>query len=167
MKNCIACNQPIAAEVKFCPHCGAKQPSQTANIPNTAEQEAQAKPPTIIIILAVLTICGSLFGIGRALLYDLFGSATNDDSIRIRAIIYVVTSVGTILGAVFMLLKQRKGLYIYTVFQVIYIATVIYAASAHSHKDENLSSAMLVFFVVPAILFLILYWLKDIRKHLK
>jgi len=164
MKNYIAYNEPIADDVKFCTQCGTKQP--IPNIQDTIAQEAQAKPPTIIVVLAVLTICGSLFGIGRALLYELFGSATSNDGIRIRAAIYVIASVGTIIGAAFMFLKQRKGLYIYTVFQFLYIITATFSAFVYSTKDENLSSVILTFFLVPAILFLIQYWLKDVRKHL-
>lgn len=172
MKNCISCHREIAQDVNFCPHCGAKQPEQqvqeTQQVQeevSTAYQETRNKPPVIIIVLAILTICGSIFTIGRAVLYEFFGSVTNDDGIMIRAGIYVFASIGTIAGAIMMLLKKMKGLYVYTVCQVIYIAAATFAAVAHNSK-ENLASVIFVFFVAPSILFLIFYWIKDVRKHL-
>lgn len=168
MKNCIACHQSIPDDAKFCPHCGAKQPEETSQetITTAMSQDTGNKPVVIIIVLAILTICGSIFTIGRALLYELVGSMTSDIGIQTRAVIYVVASVGTIAGAIMMLLKKLSGLYVYTIFQVIYIITTVFAAMAHDTK-ENLSSVILFFFAAPSILFLVLYWLQDVRKHLK
>jgi hypothetical protein len=168
MKICIVCHREIDDDVNFCPHCGAKQPSKKVEPITAMTQEVgeQDKPVAVLIILGVLTICGSLFTIGRAGLYDIFGDIAGDDGIRLRATIYILTSIGTMAGAIMMLLKKRSGLHLYTVCQVLYILTAFYAASVHNVK-ENLSSVILFFFVAPAILFLVFYWLKDVRKHLK
>lgn len=169
MKNCIACNQEIENEVNFCPNCGEKQPQQIdiqEEATSAMHQDVGNKPVVIIIVLAILTICGSLFTIGRAFLYEMVGSIASDEGIQIRAGIYVLASIGTIIGAVMMLLKKLTGLYVYTACQILYIITTVFAAMAHNTKD-NLASVILFFFAAPSILFLILYWLKDVRKHLK
>ncbi|WP_298427528.1 hypothetical protein [uncultured Kordia sp.] len=167
MRNCISCYQQITDDVNFCPHCGAKQSQlHTQEEVRATHQETENKPVVIIIVLAILTICGSIFTIGRAVLYELVGSMANDDGIMIRAGIYVFASIGTIAGAIMMLLKKMNGLYLYTVCQIIYIIAATFAAIAHNSK-ENLASVIFVFFVAPSILFLIFYWIKDVRKHLK
>jgi hypothetical protein len=174
MKLCIVCHREIDDDVNFCPHCGARQPANNIKpLPPRSQERpiyneqvrSDGQPVTVLIILAILTICGSLFTIWRATLYDIFGSATQDFGIQVRSTIYILTSFGTITGAIMMLLRKINGLYLYTFCQVLYIVTAIIASTQYD-VNESLASTVLFFFVAPAILFLVFYWMEDVRKHL-
>lgn len=153
----------------FCPNCGANQGVQVVYVEKNNSQ------PVFLIILCTLTICGSLFTIARSFLYELFAAMTDDEGIATRGIIYILSSFGTIIGAVIMLTKKLIGLYIYTICQVVYIITLGIAIYSYNtgfslkptNGLEHLSGVMIAYFEIPAIIFLVLYWLKDIRKHLK
>ncbi|MDA9563117.1 hypothetical protein N9R81_00415 [Flavobacteriales bacterium] len=74
-----------------------------------------------------------------------------------------------------MLQKKLNGLYTYSFFQLIYIITVIVASFSYndlfdsygdSNSDTLLATGIAMFFLLPSILFLILYWTNIARKHL-
>ena len=64
-----------------------------------------------------------------------------------------------------MLLRQKRGLYIYTGSQVVYIVVVIFASFVYESADyfegaETFAWSLALFFLLPSILFLLLYWMK-------
>ncbi|MCU0350720.1 MAG: hypothetical protein MUF43_07820, partial [Flavobacterium sp.] len=88
-----------------------------------------------LIILCVLTIIGSVFTILRGFVYELF-STLDDNHTYFRGWIYIITSFGTLTGAILMLQKKFLGLLIYTFFQIAYLITVSYATSLYFYSSE-------------------------------
>ena len=161
MTNCKRCNGQMDKESNFCPICGE---DQRANKINQFKSNA-----SFLIVLCVLTIIGSVFTIGRAYLYEMV-SMMDGHSNYIRGWIYAGSAVGTLVGAIMMIQKKLNGLYIYSAFQGIYIITVLVASFSYSDKGNSaslLASGIAMFFLLPSILFLILYWTNMIKKQLK
>jgi hypothetical protein len=167
MTNCKRCNGQMDEEINFCPVCGEDQRANNVN-----QHKSNA---SFLIVLCVLTIIGSVFTIGRAYLYEMV-SMMDGHSNYIRGWVYAGSAVGTLAGAIMMIQKKLNGLYIYSAFQVIYIITVLVASFSYSDVFGNidkgnaaslLASGIAMFFLLPSILFLILYWTNMIKKHLK
>ena len=165
MTNCKRCNEPMHEETNFCPKCGEDQRN-----PNTVNP--QKSNATFLMVLCVLTIIGSVFTIGRAYLYEMV-SMMDDSSNYVRGWVYAGSAVGTLVGAILMIQRKLTGLYVYTVSQIIYILAVIVASLSYGDEfgkfgDEAtfLASAIAMFFLLPSILFLILYWTNMVKKHL-
>jgi hypothetical protein len=127
---------------------------------------------TFLTFLCVLTIIGSLFTILRGYLYELISTIDTDHS-YFRGWIYILSSIGTAVGAILMLQKKFIGLIIYTVCQIIYLLTIVYATSQYANdsvSDFNfgaLAVAISAFFLFPSLIVLVLYWLDINRKLLK
>jgi hypothetical protein len=132
----------------------------------------------ILATLCVLTLIGSAFTILRAIVYftiSSFGGAgeTWADLMNVRGSLYLLTSIGTIIGAVKMLNKEMLGLHVYTVSQVIYLITVFFALSYYLDKfksnfgDQSFAIMLVMFFVVPSVVILALYWTQMAKQHLK
>jgi len=160
MKECFKCNQLIKKNLNFCSNCGHNQLQTTLN-----------KNSSILIVLGILTIIGSLFTIARAYFYEII-SLFDTEHYYYRGYIYAGTSIGTIIGAIIIMQKKKYGLYIYSACQVIYIITVIYATFLYKDddffKDSNeLAITIALFFLIPSIIFLVLYWSIMVRKHLR
>lgn len=167
MANCKRCNQEMDENINYCPTCGE---DQRAN--DGIEQKGNA---SFLIVLCVLTLIGSIFTIGRAYLYEMV-SMMGGNSNYIRGWIYAGSGIGTLVGAVMMLQRKLKGLHIYSLFQLIYIITVLVASSSYNktfdkigggNADTLLASGIAMFFVLPSILFLVLYWTNMVKKHLR
>ena len=155
MTNCKTCNQQMDEEINFCLSCGQ---DQRINNPNQHKSNA-----SFLIVLCVLTMIGSVFTIGRAYLYEMV-SMMNESSNYFRGWIYAGSAIGTLVGAIMMIQKKLKGLYIYSAFQIIYILTVIIASFSynddfgrHGKEASLLASGIAMFFLLPSVLFLILY----------
>ena len=121
-----------------------------------------------MIILCVGTIIGSIFGILRAWLYEAVAHAA-DNAEYIRGWIYAIANIGTLTGAVMMLQRKLLGLHIYTVSQVVYIGSVIYTTFIYSDEFDGageLAFVISLLFLLPSILFLVLYWLDVNRRVL-
>ena len=165
MTNCKRCNQQMDEGTNFCPTCGEDQRANNVN-----QQKSNA---TFLMILCVLTIIGSIFTIARAYLYEMvsmIGGELGGNSNYIRGWIYACSSIGTLVGAIMMLNRKLNGLYIYSAFQIIYIVTVIIASFSYGDTFKGataLASGIAMFFLLPSILFLVLYWTNIIKKHLK
>ena len=157
MKSCIACNAEIEEGFNFCKICGSNQ--------NAPQNNVIKKDSALITVLCILTIIGSLFGILRGWLYELVSTVGHND--YFRGWIYIFANIGTLVGAILMLKRKKSGLNLYTVFQSIYILTVIYATIVYEVSDfEGLAIVLSMFFLIPSIVFLILYWKKMNTKHL-
>jgi hypothetical protein len=172
MTNCKRCNQQMDEEINFCPTCGEDKRGNFVS-----QQQHQKSKPFFLIFLCVLTIIGSVFTIGRAYLYEMV-SMMDGHSNYFRGWIYAGSAIGTLIGAIMMTQRKLKGLYVYSVFQVIYIITVIIASFSYGDAFgvENelatsganaLASAVAIFFLIPSILFLVLYWTNMIKKYLQ
>jgi ABC-type transport system involved in multi-copper enzyme maturation permease subunit len=90
----------------------------------------------------------------------------------IRGSLYLLTSIGTIIGAVIMLNKKILGLYVYTVSQVIYLITIFFALSYYVREigdflGEEFAILVAMFFVVPSVAILAMYWTQLAKQHLK
>ena len=160
MTNCKRCNGQMDEESNFCPNCGEDQRAH-----NVIQYKSNS---SFLIVLCVLTIIGSVFTIGRAYLYEMV-SMMDGDRNYIRGWIYAGSAVGTLVGAFMMIQKKLNGLYIYSAFQGIYIITVFVASFSYGDKGRSaslLASGIAMFFLLPSILFLILYWTNMIKKHL-
>jgi hypothetical protein len=165
MTNCIRCNQNLEKETNFCPNCGEDQ-----SLNEVTREKSNA---SFLIVLCTLTIIGSIFTIARAYLYEMV--AMMDSGIDyVRGWIYAGSGIGTLIGAVLMIQRKLLGLYVYSIFQVIYIITVIVASFSYGSVMEEygdeinlIASAIAMFFIIPSLAFLGLYWTKMVRKHLK
>lgn len=163
MKYCTACGESIDSTVQFCPHCGK---DQISSVPNKRASSATLNT------LCILTLIGSVFTILRALIYLTIASEESWDLMAIRGTLYLLTSIGTIIGAVGMLSKKMSGLHIYTVSQVIYLITVFFALSYYIDEIGDLLGAQFavlvaMFFVIPSVTILALYWTQMVKQHLK
>ena len=161
MKLCIRCNSSLDDENNFCQNCGA---DQKISLTNTTRNETAY----FLVALCILTMLGSLFGIARGWLYEMVSELDTGGNYY-RGWIYVVTNLGTLVGAIIMLNRKLLGLYIYTASQIVYILTVISASLSYDEvfKGSNaIASGISSLFLVPSIAFLILYWLNMNRKHL-
>lgn len=189
MKNCTACNQPIALNVKFCPECGAKQEvDKVAEIKEFLEVEAQQpvenfqqyetttvitaekqRLPTVYKILCILSFIGPVHVVLIGLFYLIFGAALKDISLLIIGVLWSASSVGTGIGAIMLLKKLNKGLFVYTLNQVVYVSTAIYVAiiTIISPKTEGLGGLIFVFLVTPSLIFLGIFWYSKLRTHLR
>jgi hypothetical protein len=156
-------------EINFCPTCGQDQRANSIN-----QQRSNA---SFLMVLCVLTIIGSVFTIGRAYLYEMV-SMMGESNNYFRGWIYAGSAIGTLVGAIMMIERKLKGLYVYSAFQGIYIITVLVATFSYSDAFDSfngsngneaslLASGIAMFFLLPSILFLILYWTNMIKKHLK
>lgn len=158
MKLCIACNAEIEEKFNFCKICGVNQ---------TVQQNDLIKSNTAFLTtLCFLTIVGSLFGIARGWIYEVVSSLGDEG--YFRGWIYIITNIGTLVGALMMLKREERGLHLYTVSQIVYMLTIIYATFVYTDSDFNeFVFGISMLFLVPSIIFLILYWQNNITNHLK
>jgi hypothetical protein len=156
MKNCLRCNEQIEQNLNFCPKCGEDQRGTNKN------------NSTFLIILCIFTIIDSVFTMGRAFFYEMV-SLLDDTNNYHRGWLYFFSAIGTIVGALMMIQKKINGLYVYSIFQVIYIITVIVASFSYGEPGEGtalVASGISMFFLIPSILFLVLYWTAIAKKNL-
>ena len=137
---------------------------------NLQQEVKHSNNNTFLIILCTLTIIGSLLTMGRALFYEIFARVVNG-SLQYRGWIYFFSSIGTMTGAVIMSVhKSKNGLYVYSISQIIYIITVVIATFSHDEfgkQTYQLAITIALFFLVPSIIFLILYWLPFTNRNLQ
>ena len=156
MKKCIRCNQPIENALNFCPTCGEDQRGE-----NTSNA-------TFLIVLCIFTIIGSVFTMGRAFFYEMI-SLSVESHTYLRGWVYFGSAIGTIVGAFMMIQKKIRGLYVYSIFQIIYILTVIIASLSYGSPGELtglFATGISMFFIIPSILFLVLYWTDIVKRNL-
>ena len=90
----------------------------------------------------------------------------------VRGLLYLLTSIGTIIGAVQMLNRKLMGLYIYSVSQGIYLLTVFFALSYYLNEigdalGDQFAVVVAMFFIVPSVTILVLYWTPMAKQHLE
>jgi hypothetical protein len=169
---CTNCGKEVSEDHAFCQHCGAATSNEaSANSDSTSkttapiELEPQEKISDFLRLLCVLTIIGSIFGIFRGLIYEMITAAGDWNDNYLRGFLYTITNFGTLIGAILMLLRQKRGLYIYTASQlayimVVFVASFVYKSENYFEGAETFAFALALFFLLPSILFLFLYWMK-------
>jgi hypothetical protein len=159
MTYCYNCGKELPEQsANFCPHCGANQThfSPAAKPPSKGN-------PTVVTVLCILTIIGSSFGIIRGFLYEAVADVAGNDH-YLYGYAFSFLNLGTLIAAVLMLAQKSAGFYSYIVFQIIYIALVIFRATDYLEPYDSYDRATNSFalfisaiFVIPSFVFLILY----------
>ncbi|MFN5416171.1 MAG: zinc ribbon domain-containing protein [Flavobacteriia bacterium] len=173
MKFCIHCGIEIYKNSKYCSSCGKPQSEMVSGviIESTDFNDLEKKGNfTFLTTLGILTLVGSIIGIFRGLLYQSFASINhygNPD--YIRGWLFVAVNIGTIAGAIVLLFKKKAGLYIYTFFQLVYLCLIIWTTSVYfDSKHSNMFAVTIaMFFFLPSLAFLIMYWTNPIRHNFK
>ena len=120
-----------------------------------------------LLVLCILTIIGSVFGILRVFLYEI-GAIVAGNETYVRGLLYVLFHTGTLAGAIIMLCRSMVGLYVYSISQILYIVLVLYTIyGTYDGKEEAGAIIIGAMFWLPSLVFLILYWTLPIKKCLK
>lgn len=119
----------------------------------------------ILPVLCVLTILGNLLIILKGLFtyYALY--STNDDRregaillINVFYALELLTCVGSVLGAVFMLNGKKSGLILYQISSIVYIAMTFLFAIICFFSIIGIPVAFLqIIYLIPSVIFLMLY----------
>ena len=115
-----------------------------------------------IIILLSLSILSAIKSLPEAL--GILSIYNRLSYITILDFVLMLSSLGTLLGAIIMFFRNKKGLYIYSLFQLTYIISIIAMLFYNFDMFTLFISCLTVIF--PAVLFLLLYWSKQIRENL-
>ncbi|MBO0321232.1 hypothetical protein J0X14_02910 [Muricauda sp. CAU 1633] len=129
----------------------------------------QKNNATLLVSLCILTIIGSIFTMARAYFYEM-ASMIEGNNYYVGDWVYADSAIGTLMGAFFMIQRKRIGLYIYTLFQSVYISRVLITTLMFKNfinGSDKITYGFATFFLIPSIIFLILYWTKPIRSQLK
>ncbi|WP_298512834.1 hypothetical protein [uncultured Kordia sp.] len=156
MSNSLKPQKNNIDDIQFPPHDGNNQQREVVFVERRGA-------PTMLTILVIFTIIGSLFSMGKSLFYDTVESYFGFGG-SYTYWVYALTCAGTMIGAIMMLSKRLKGLYLYSACQIIFIAMFILSRIPSADVYYSTSYTMLV--ALPAIIFLVLYWSKDIRDYL-
>jgi hypothetical protein len=130
------------------------------------EPSSASKPRFYILpVLCVLTILGNLLIIVKGLFtyYALY--STNDDRregaillINVFYALELLTCVGSVLGAVFMLNGKKSGLILYQISSIVYIAMTFLFAIICFFSIIGIPVAFLqIIYLIPSVIFLMLY----------
>lgn len=136
------------------------------------DKTAQKPRSVSLIVLCVLTLVGNLFIIGKGILTYLMLYSTNDtrsqetvDNINLYFLIELLTCLGCMLGAVFMINHKKVGLTIYLVSTIAYIIITFGVAILSFLSVAGIIIGVLQFvYLIPSFLFLVLYIAH--RRHL-
>ena len=167
---CKNCGVEMPDAAIFCPACGYRQVAE--GTATAAPQTGQT--PAIVIVLCVFTILGSVGGIVRGLFYETIANIGSNTEYW-RGYAFALVNIGTLVGAIMMLMRKLNGYYIYVVFQVSYIALVLYTTFFYTHMvtgtgdnvDTSLSTVAALIasmFLIPSVVLLVLF-VTLARKH--
>lgn len=167
MKPCLSCSNMLAEEASYCYVCNTNQTEGFEHFEIKPQQS-----DLFLKILCVLTIIGAAFTVITSF-SNLITSPRLPQSIDLGyplvpvMIVNGTLAAGKIFGAVFMLQKKLKGLYIYTAAAVISVLLSIYTAVSIFKNFDIIFTLISVgaglFF---GLLFAALYWLPVNRKLL-
>lgn len=165
MKKCISCSVDLKDDDIFCGTCGEEQ---GLFVDETSPKKIVSRSKDFIVVLCILTLVGSFFGMFRGLFYQLIAGEANNDEYY-RGLIFFITNLGTIVGAILMLNKSKIGLYIFSGFQVLYLIMVLLTSLVYFDDDVSaiLAFMLAMIFFLPSLAFLIMYWLPQNRSVLK
>ncbi len=169
MNYCSSCGNKLDKNAIFCSSCGEEIVAAEADLfedkprVNTVKKESN----DFITILCILTLVGSALGVFRGLFYQAVAHDFGGNLGYHRGWMFAVANLGTIAGAIIMMNKSKVGLVLYTVFQVAYLALVVFTSFIYVEEDLAAFSMLIsMFFLIPSIAFLIMYWLPQNRDAL-
>jgi hypothetical protein len=164
MENCQHCETEIASTDPYCSNCGQSREismpviEPDKNIGSTSEKGNA----TLLLVLCILSLLGSLIGIFRGALYQMIG-----DNDYFRGWIFIILNIGTIVGAIYLLQKKVLGLYLYSAFQGLYLLSIIWTAAVWLNEmDYEIVLIFALIFFLPSLIFLRVYWSKPVRGNL-
>jgi len=151
----------LELNVNYCPVCGEAQ---------LVDRQSYKRDATFLTVLIIFTILGSVGVMARGLFYEVIASiATDGEGHYYRGWIFLISGMGTFVGAIMMIMRKLSGLYVYTLFQSLYIITAFYAALTYSLASGFiglLAFGIAGFFLIPSAAFLGMFWLSVNRNHL-
>lgn len=172
-KTCSKCQTVLSPGAKFCENCGeeSKGPKQAPKKrPRRPSQESSNGHYNLLLALCIFTILGSLIILllsSARVLFELAPGPINGRRIHDLGILKILTSIGTLVGASFMIKKEKFGLYIYTIAQAIFLVAGIYEiVEVVDDGDPGLIAFMALLGPGPGIVFLAMYWTGWCRKNL-
>lgn len=132
-----------------------------------------AKRPPTLIVLCILSIIGSVFFILKGMISYFMLAASNDErsvgTIQFIDTVYWLewlSCIGTMIGAIIMLVGKRIGFIIYAISSIFYILlTIVFAVFCFLSIIGILIGVLQFFYLIPSILFLVLYTIQ--LRHLK
>lgn len=164
MKFCTNCGNTIADTAAVCSYCGTSQPTDfKAPFPQPRQDD------TFLRVLCVLTIVGACFSLISIPISMLKVSQLYDNSLYLVQGISLLTVLGKLVGAIFMLQKKLIGLYIYTVAGVATIGVGLWSAvniAGGVGMGSDFGLALTIFSLIFPIGFLVMYWLPVNRRVL-
>jgi hypothetical protein len=171
MKYCQQCGAEQIVKGNYCASCGYSLilEDDLSVLDNPARPLKSKGNSSFLTTLCILTIIGSVIGIFRGILYQFFASIPDAGNAEyFRGILYFIANFGTLVGAIFLLNGKINGLYVYSVFQVAYLLTVIWATSVYIGGDftDMLAVTLGAIFFLPSLAFLIMYWTEPVRGAL-
>ncbi len=185
MKYCTACGHSIANDAKFCRECGEKQVIKTASAPakvqesepiqHTAEtinavSQRKKRLPGIYTLIFILAMLGPLHVLGLTGAYLFFGFLFkfNVPYLAIGTA-WFITALLTFIAIILMMAKRKAGWKLYAISQVVYIIAAIFAVLALSSepKSEDSEFVIAAVFILPALIFLIIFRRKKFKQYLR
>jgi hypothetical protein len=129
------------------------------------EQIEQKKTSSTLVVLCILTLLGSVFIllkglIGYFILEDSNATRSEGGILFINLVYFIefLTCIGTIAGAIIMLIGKKIGLVIYAISTILYILLTVAFAVFCFFSLIGIPVGLLQFlYLIPSILFLILY----------
>ena len=167
MKPCLSCGNMLTQEASYCYVCNTNQ--------TEGFEQFEIKPQQSDLFLKILCVFTIIFA-GFSLITSFVNLVTSpyltnniDFGYPLAPVIITngVIAGSKILGAVYMLQKKLKGLYIYTVAAVISVLLSIYTTVSILQNFDFaymlISAGIGLFF---GLLFVVMYWLPINRKLL-
>ncbi|MBA2613929.1 MAG: hypothetical protein H0U95_18345 [Bacteroidetes bacterium] len=137
----------------------------------TNENTKKQSMPAVVLVLCILTIIGSVFGLIRCLLYEVVADFSNNTDYW-RGYAFIICHLSTLTAAIIMLTRKVIGFWIYLASQIIYIGLIIYTLYSYSNfhygassDAQALSYVFTLIFSIPSVIMLVLY-LVLVRIHL-
>jgi hypothetical protein len=129
------------------------------------EQIEQKQTSSTLVVLCILTLLGSVFILLKGLI-SYFVLTVSDDARSESGILFInmvyfiefLTCIGTIAGAIIMLIGKKAGLVIYAISSILYILFTAAFAVFCFFSIIGIPVGLLQFlYLIPSIVFLILY----------
>lgn len=161
MKPCINCSNMLTDDAQYCYACNTEQ--------KKGFDEFEIKPKqnsVFLIVLCILTILGCIITLISILFTNKAAAQLGIDYPSYFFAVSGLLTAGKLAGAVMMLLKKLKGLYIYTASSVVSMVFSVYSSFTIEYPEvsRTFSYIGLGLGIMFTILFIVLYWLPVNRK---
>ena len=147
-----------------------KQTMDNNNTGGFEQFEVKEKPNSVfLIILCSLTILGAVISLVSLPFNGAATAMLNIEYPTYLLVLGAVVAVGKLGGAIFMLMKKIKGLYIYTAAAILSIIVSIYTNLIITYPVAGSAAITYIgmaFGILISIVFIVLYWLPVNRRVL-